>query len=879
MQILSVIDTFGYFFRNFYALPKLRSKDGFPTGVLVGFVNLVNQLYKDNTSHLVFALEGEGDKFRKQISPLYKANRQEADPDLIVQIKVAIDWIKKMRLSNISIDGYEADDVIASISHSMRDSDVLVRIVSVDKDLYQLINKNTYIYDPMKKMDIDAKECFDKFGVYPDEFVDYQSLVGDSSDNISGISGIGPKSARVLINNFKSLEGIYENTDRLRDFLSPRLVSKIIDGKNDAYLSKKLVELKKDLSISFDLDSAIKPESNPLFLIKDELEKYNINILSKASNLKVDSNNKISDFKYKCIFNYEELMKIISSLNESSVIAFDTETDSLDSFNANIVGFSFASSLDCAYYVPLNHNYLGVPKQISIEECKSALEKLFTFHIVGHNLKFDMQIIKNNFNLSIENYSDTMILAWLKDTSQKYGLDYLVKNYFNYETIKFEDIVKGEENFSNISIDIATKYAAQDAICTLALYYEFTKTMPESLAKLAKELEFPFIKTLMHMESKGISIDNAFFISLRDELQNKIFTLSKKIFSLCESEFNINSTKQLSYILFDKLGLKKGRLLKSASYSTDEKTLESLLDKHPIIALLLEYRELSKLLNTYVLPILNLSRDNRIYTSFLQTGTSTGRLSSKSPNLQNIPVKTEMGRRIRKGFIAKNGYKLISADYSQIELRLLAHFSKDNSLIESFQNDKDIHLETAIKLFGESLAKEKRHIAKSINFGLIYGMGVNKLAQTLKITQAESKKYIDNYFNNFPTVKEYLSSQEEEIIKNGYSQTILGRRRVFKFYNVQSYEKLAFLREGINAIFQGSAADLIKLSMNECYKRFESRDINLLLQVHDELIFEVKEEILQEASLEILDIMNNTYKLNVPLKCTLNIGGNWLSLK
>ena len=879
MQILSVIDTFGYFFRNFYALPKLRSKDGFPTGVLVGFVNLINQLYKDNTSHLVFALEGEGDKFRKQISPLYKANRVEADPDLIVQIKVAIDWIKKMHLSNISIDGYEADDVIASISHSMRDSDILVRVVSVDKDLYQLINKNTYIYDPMKKMDIDAKECFEKFGVYPDEFVDYQSLVGDSSDNISGINGIGPKSARVLINNFKSLEGIYENTDRLGDFLSPRLVSKIIDGKNDAYLSKKLVELKKDLLVSFDLDSAIKPESNPLFLIKDELEKYNINVLSKASNLKVDSNNKISNFKYKCIFDYDELMKIISSLVESSVIAFDTETDSLDSINANIVGFSFASSLDCAYYVPLNHNYLGVPKQISMKECKSALEKLFTFHIVGHNLKFDMQIIKNNFNLSIENYSDTMILAWLKDTSQKYGLDHLVKNYFDYETIKFEDIVKGDANFSNISIDIATKYAAQDAICTLALYYEFTKTMPNSLAKLAKELEFPFIKTLMHMESKGIGIDNAFFISLSDELQNKIFSISKKIFSLSESEFNINSTKQLSYILFEKLGLKKGRLLKSASYSTDEKTLESLLDKHPIIALLLEYRELSKLLNTYVLPILNLSRDNRIYTSFLQTGTSTGRLSSKSPNLQNIPVKTDMGRRIRKGFIAKDGYKLISADYSQIELRLLAHFSKDSSLIESFQNDKDIHLETAIKLFGESLAKEKRHIAKSINFGLIYGMGVNKLAQTLKITQAESKKYIDNYFNNFPTVKEYLSSQEEEIIKNGYSQTILGRRRVFKFYNVQSYEKLAFLREGINAIFQGSAADLIKLSMNECYRRFESRDINLLLQVHDELIFEVREEIIPTASLEILDIMNNAYKLNVPLKCTLNVGSNWFNLK
>lgn len=895
MKTLSIIDTFGYFFRSFYALPKLKSKDGHPTGVLVGFVNLINQLYNDDSSYIVFALEGEGDKIRRQIAEDYKANRPEADVELVEQIQVAIEWIKKMKLSYISIDGYEADDAIASLNQLANSKDIVVKIVSVDKDLYQLIDSNTYIYDPIKKMDIREQECLDKFGVYPKQFIDYQSLVGDTSDNVSGIKGIGAKTAQKLISHFGSLDGIYENIKDLGQVLTPKLAQRIVDDKDFAYRSKELVRLRDDLLDYFDLESALKPANNPLFLIEEELQNYNINILSKITNTSTNSNFQVSNknftpkfnnnihtikpFATQTILDKDELFSIIEAL-KSYVVAFDTETNSLDTKSADIVGFSFAASLEIGYYVPLNHFYLSVENQISMSDAKAALQKLFSnHHIVGHNLKFDMAVLFHNFGLEIMDYSDTMILAWLEDTSQALNLDYQVKKNFDYTTIKFDEIVQKGDVFSSVNIEIATKYAAQDAICTLALYNFFQNTMDERLRKIALDVEFPFIKTLMEIEGNGIGIDRDFFISLRNELGDRLKEIGAEIYKISGVDFNINSTRQLGEILFNKLNLKKGRALKSSGYSTDEKTLESLIDDHIIIPFLLEYRELNKLLSTYVLPILNLGNINRIYTSFLQTGTSTGRLSSRNPNLQNIPVKTDIGRKIRYGFIAKDGYQLLSADYSQIELRLLAHFSKDPNLVAAFMNDKDVHLETSLKIFGESLAQEKRNVAKSINFGLIYGMGVKKLAQTLKISQIESKKYIESYFENFPTVKDYLNKQEELILANGYSQTLLGRRRIFDFNNIADYQKLAFLREGVNAIFQGSAADLIKLSMNECYKRFKNRNVKLLLQVHDELIFEIKEDEVESISKEILEIMNNIYVLDIPLKCGINIGKRWSELK
>lgn len=924
MQTLSIIDTFGYFFRNFYALPKLTSKDGFPTGVLLGFVNLINQLYDDKSTHIIFALEGQGEKWRKSFYPAYKANRKEADKDLIAQIEVAIKWIAQMNLSHIAIDGFEADDAIATLSRLAKDAHLAVRIVSVDKDLYQLIDDNTHIFDPTKKREIREAECFEKFGVYPRQFVDYQSLVGDSSDNIAGVSGIGAKGAQNLIAEFDSLDNLYANLSQI----APKMADKISAGKDSAYLSQKLVRLRDDLLQNFAFDSCLKPTQNPLFLIESELEKYNINILSKlrkgakkiaqdsanpknpaldsATNLMQDltidsaqDSRKSSDLidssdspdslesrlkssQKISILDSDELFKIIDSIPADSPVAFDTETDSLDSNVANIVGFSFAFELNRGFYVPLRHSYLGAPSQISPNDAKIALQKLFTREIIAHNAKFDIKIIWHNFGIDIPRIVDTMILAWLDSSDEPCGLDISAKTRLNYTTIKFDEVVPKKATFDSVPIEKATTYAAEDALCSLALFEYFSANLSPQVFEIARRVEFPIIKILAKMESAGISIDTEFFGILQGELNDKIEHLSKDIFALCGAEFNLNSPKQLSDILYERLGLKKGRALKNSAFSTDEKTLESLRDSHAVIAPIIEYRELSKLLGTYVVPFLSLNKNRKIYTSFIQTGTSTGRLASKNPNLQNIPVRSDIGRKIRKGFVAKDGFSFISADYSQIELRLLAHFSGDSSLVGAFQSGKDIHLETAIKLFGTE-GGAKRNIAKSINFGLIYGMGARKLAQSLKIAQSEAKSYIDSYFMNFPTIKDFLAQKESEILERGYAESLLGHRRKFNFNRVAEYERAAFLREGINAIFQGSAADLIKLAMIECDRFFsdsyQNGEVALLLQIHDELIFEVRDDLAQSVADKIKAIMNGIYTLKVPLECGIAIAKNWAELK
>lgn len=907
MQTLSIIDTFGYFFRNFYALPKLTSKEGFPTGVLLGFVNLINQLYDDKSTHIIFALEGQGEKWRKSFYPAYKANRKEADKDLIAQIEVAIKWIAQMNLSHIAIDGFEADDAIATLSRLAKDAHLAVRIVSVDKDLYQLIDDNTHIFDPTKKREIREAECFEKFGVYPRQFVDYQSLVGDSSDNIAGVSGIGAKGAQNLIAEFDSLDNLYADTNRLFAQIAPKMADKIIAGKDSAYLSQKLVRLRDDLLQNFAFDSCLKPVQNPLFLIESELEKYNINILSKLkknaestkiaeSGVRIAESSLVSTHSTanhsieSClkssqkisILDSDELFKIIDSIPADSPVAFDTETDSLDSNNANIVGFSFAFELNRGFYVPLRHSYLGAPSQISPNDAKIALQKLFTREIIAHNAKFDIKIIWHNFGIDIPRIVDTMILAWLDSSDEPCGLDISAKTRLNYTTIKFDEVVPKKATFDSVPIEKATTYAAEDALCSLALFEYFSANLSPQIFEIARRVELPIIKILAKMESAGISIDTEFFGILQGELNEKIEHLSKDIFALCGAEFNLNSPKQLSDILYERLGLKKGRALKNSAFSTDEKTLESLRDSHAVIAPIIEYRELSKLLGTYVVPFLSLNKNRKIYTSFIQTGTSTGRLASKNPNLQNIPVRSDIGRKIRKGFVAKEGFSFISADYSQIELRLLAHFSGDSSLVGAFQSDKDIHLETAIKLFGTE-GGAKRNIAKSINFGLIYGMGARKLAQSLKIAQSEAKSYIDSYFMNFPTIKDFLAQKESEILERGYAESLLGHRRKFNFNRVAEYERAAFLREGINAIFQGSAADLIKLAMIECDRffsdSFKNGEVALLLQIHDELIFEVRDDLAQSVADKIKAIMNGIYTLKVPLECGIAIGKNLAELK
>lgn len=907
MKTLTIIDTFGFLFRSYFALPPLKSPSGFPTGLLMGFANLILQIAKEYRSdYILFALDSKEEGIRKGIDANYKAQRPDVPEDLLRQIPVAIEWIEKMGFQSLSIAGYEADDVIASVNRFANAHDVYVKIISHDKDLYQLIDGNTYLFDPLKKLEIREAECVAKYGVSPSQFVDYQSLVGDSADNVPGVKGIGAKGAQKLIAQFGSLEAIYENLAQVEP---PRIRTLLEAGREDAYRSRELVRLREGLVESFDLESCRFPAENPLLSLREELialglkrvldkvkkeEGFPLQAPSAAPRGKqniANTENLPKNPRLACrtelVTSAARLEEILGNLTNESVVAFDTESDSLEARSARMVGFSFCFDGMVGYYVPLAHAYLGVGEQVSLEVAKRAVERLFRQRVIGHNLKFDLEILHNALGFYPQGrVGDSMILAWLIDSEWSVGLDFQMKRWFEYEMIPFEKMVKKGETFAQVALEEAERYAGEDAWATYHLYFRLEEELRnrgcEGLLELAERLEFPFIYLLCEMEERGIKVDVEFLKRLGIEAEERIRELSSEIFAHAGGEFNLNSTQQLGGVLFEKLGLPTSKKTRTG-YSTDEKVLTSLLGAHPIIEPILEYRELFKLKSTYIEPLSRLAlqdENRRIYTSFLQTGTATGRLSSRNPNLQNIPVKTEAGRKIREGFIASEGKSLISLDYSQIELRLLAHFSQDPALVAAFEAGADIHYETAKRIFGEERALEHRGIAKSINFGLIYGMGSRKLAETLHIPSKEAKGYIESYFASFPTVKSFLKEQEESALERGYTETLLGRRRNFRFEGVAEYQKAAYLREAINCIFQGSAADLIKLSMNEIARAFRGdSSLWMLLQVHDELIFEAPSEDAERLAREIATIMEGIYPLRVPLKCGISIGAHWGALK
>lgn len=882
MKTLTIIDTFGFFFRNYFALPNLRNRDGFPTGLMTGFVNFIYTMKTEYPSeYMLFALDAKGKTFRHEIDNNYKANRPEAPEDLKRQLPVVISWIEKMGFKSYSEEGYEADDIIASAVKFAKKHDIKVRIVTHDKDLYQLIQPNVVIYDPLKKVEIDREKCYEKFGVYPENVQDYLALTGDSADNIPGVRGIGPKGAKKLLDEFDNVAHIYENLDKV---LNPRTKKLLEDGSESAKLSLKLVQLYDTLNIADKFESFYFPQGQPLESIADELEKYEMKaILSRLKYTpkpkKVDISN---TFEPILLDTKEKLFEVIEKFDADSFIAFDTETTGLDVQKVDIVGFSFAQDEKKAYYVPIAHNYLGVGEQVSKEDAKKAIEKIFTCKLVGQNLKYDFAVVFNNFGkIALKDFRDTMVLAWLLNPERSVGLDNLAKRFFNYDMVKFNDVVPKKQNFSSVNLEDACKYASEDAWMTLKLYNKLREVIEPQLLDLANEVEYPFLATLLAMESEGILLDTSYFEKLEKHTESELEKLKQEIFSLCSCEFNLNSPKQLGSVLFETLELPAVKKTKTG-YSTDESVLNTLLDKHPSIAKILEYRELYKLQSTYIKPLLKLafeSSNKRVHTSFLQTGTSTGRLSSKEPNLQNIPVKTELGRQIRQGFIAKEGYSLIGIDYSQIELRLLAHYSQDEDLLEAFNNDLDIHRQTALKLFGEAEADAKRGVAKSINFGLLYGMGPKKLSQTIGSSTTEAKSYIESYFQAFATVKSYLRGIVDSAKEKGYVQTLLGRRRYFDWEHANGMQVPMYERESVNTVFQGSAADLIKLAMNKIQNELCTEDSKLLLQIHDELIFEVKEEDAQTFAQKAKQIMEEIYPLHVKLKVSVSIGKHWGELK
>lgn len=874
VKTLTIIDTFGFFFRLYYAMSSLKTNDGKPSGIIHGFANFIANLKQDfNSDYIVFALDSGSKTFRNDIDPNYKANRSEAPKELKEQLPICIDMIEKMGLCSLRVDGYEADDIIASFIKNNPQNDLFIKVVTHDKDLYQLISDRVNIYSPAKKELYDRDGCYEKYGVYPEQVRDFLALTGDSADNIPGVKGIGDKGAKKLLDEFGSIENLYENLNQVRNERTKNL---LFDGKDSAIVSKKLATLYDGLQTP-DLSSAKFPDYNPLIKIQDILKEYSLNRL--LATLKLEDRQKDLSFEPILITDDRELEEILSDISSDTLIAFDTETTSVEAKEAKIVGFSFCFNEQKSYYVPINHSYLGVPKMISQKVALWAIERIYSAFVVGHNLKYDFKVILNNFNLNPpKRYADTMIMAWLDDPSSSVGMDALAKKLYDYDTIKFENVVKRGDNFASVELESATKYATEDAWVTLRFYNTFSKKLSSQMLKIAYDIEFDFILTLLDMEANGIAVNRLKLRNLIDQNEIALDEIKGEIYKLCGMKFNINSTKQLGQVLFDELKLPSKKSTKTG-YSTDESVLKGLSDAHPSIAKILEYRELYKLQSTYCEPILNLAlkdENSRVYTSFIHTGTATGRLASKNPNLQNIPARGSYAKLFRSVFEARDGYSFLSLDYSQIELRLLAHFSGDSALISAFKSGEDIHAKSAINIFGE-LNDINRSIAKSINFGLIYGMGVNKLSSDLGIDKKAAKEYIARYFAAFSSVKEHLQSIKDQAKSDGFVQTLIGRRRYFDFSNASPMQLAMYEREAVNTKFQGSAADIIKLSMLKIGKILS--DEKMLLQIHDELIFEVKDEKVDEFGLKIAKIMSEIVSLNVPLVVNYNVAKNWGELK
>lgn len=888
---LALIDTFAYLFRSYYMSAKnkpLTNDKGFPTGLLTGLVGMVKKFYKDrkNMPFIVFALESQTKTKRAEKLGEYKQNRKDAPKEMLLQIPIALEWLQKMGFVCVEVSGFEADDVIASLATL---SPYKTRIYSKDKDFNQLLSDKIALFDG--KTEFLAKDCVEKYGILPSQFTDYQGIVGDSSDNYKGVKGIGSKNAKELLQRLGSLEKIYENLDLAKNLLSPKMYQALIQDKGSAFLSKELATLERGCIKEFDFSSCTFPSENPLLKIKDELKEYGfISTLRDLENsptpLILDNTPLLENTpaleNTPVLDNAPRKSRMIVLENTEPLSAF---LEKLEKTNARIfmrlaldkekkvLALAFLLE-DQGYFLPLEEALFS---PFSLEFLQNAFSQILQHaQIIGHDLKPLLSFLKAKYQVSLEDIriQDTQILAFLKNP-EKVGFDEVLKEYLKEEWIPHEKIK--DFKTKNKAGKLEQLDRELNALKRLCEYFE-KGGLEENLLALAREVETPFVKVLMGMEFQGFKIDAPYFKRLEQEFKNELHVLECQILELIGVDFNLNSPKQLSEILYEKLELPKNK-----SHSTDEKSLLKILDKHPSIALILEYRELNKLFNTYTTPLLCLKdKDDKIHTTFIQTGTATGRLSSHSPNLQNIPVRSPKGLLIRKGFIASSKeYCLLGVDYSQIELRLLAHFSQDKDLMDAFLKGRDIHLETSKALFGEDLAKEKRSIAKSINFGLVYGMGSKKLSETLNIPLNEAKSYIEAYFKRFPSIKDYLNRMKEEILKTSKAFTLLGRYRVFDFAGANDYIKGNYLREGVNAIFQGSASDLLKLGMLKVSERFKNNpSVRLLLQVHDELIFEIEEKNAPELQQEIQRILNDeVYPLRVPLETSAFIAKRWNELK
>ena len=921
---ICLVDGSTYIFRAYHALPPLtRKSDGFPVGAISGFCNMLDKLVKEEKekkgiTNLLVVFDASGKTFRNDIYPDYKANRSEAPEDLIPQFPVIRKATEAFNIPYVELIGYEADDLIASYSRAAQKENMKVTIVSSDKDLMQLVSDNVSMLDTMKNKIVQKGEVYEKFGVYPEKVIDVQSLAGDSVDNIPGVPGIGIKTAALLINEYGNLDGLFKNAESIKQ---KKRRENIIEFEEQAYLSKKLVTLRDDVPLPIpiqetglkDIDankliSFLKEmefrtltdkKSKELNIDSDTIEASNqVEVFEKEETDKTEINEEISSkfdlSKYQIIETKSELQEWQIKAENIGYVSFDTETNSLDAMNADMIGFSLCTSENDACYVPLLHTNEG-ERQLKFDQAIEILRQILEdegIKKILHNMKYDALVI-DKYNIKIKNFDDTMLMSYsLGSGGVRHKLDTLIKYYFNHDAISFKELIgsgKDKKTFQELSIEEAGKYAAEDADMTLRLWKKIKSSISKNKqVKIYEIIEKPLIKVLIQMEKNGISIDINRLSKLSKTFESKLLELEKLCFNLIDEEVNLGSPKQVGEILFEKLNLPGGKRTSTGSWSTNASTLEDLANQgHEFPKLLLEWRALSKLKTTYTdtLPTYLNESTKRIHSSFAMATTSTGRLASSDPNLQNIPIRSEDGRMIRRAFIPNDGNVLISSDYSQIELRLIAHIANEENLIKAFHEKIDIHAATASEVFNiniNEMTPEIRRNAKAINFGIIYGISAFGLAKQLNISRTEASEFIKAYFNKYPSIKDYMDETKKFASENGFVKTLMGRKCLVEDINSKNAATRSFMeRAAINAPIQGSAADIIKRAMIVLSKNSELIELEtkMLLQVHDELIFETKKENSLKAMKIIKEEMENAHnpilKIKVPLIADTSFGKNW----
>ena len=895
-----IIDGSSYLYRAYHAMPPLTASSGQPTGAIKGVTNMLMTLKKESEgSPIIVTFDAKGKTFRSDIYEEYKANRPPMPDDLREQLAPLKEICKAIGFPLIEIEGVEADDVIATLVKIAKENNFKSVISSLDKDLMQLVEDPvSSIMNTMTHQIFNEEKVFEKFGVKPSQIRDMLALVGDTSDNIPGVPKVGQKTAAKWLNEFGDLDGIRKNADSIKGVVGQNLR----DSLNELDRNVELVSLKNDVDIGVTFESLLvmHGDDEKLDELFSKLDFKTMKRLSKESKSTNETDSASEDVKhsnkantsYETILTKKDLKEWANKLNKCEVFAIDTETDSLDTVTANLVGISLSVKEGGGCYIPIGHKYDDCPKQLDIDdvikELGSSIEKN-KLKAVGQNLKFDIPILHRHGIVLDEFHADTMLMSYvLNSTATRHGMDKLAMFYLDYETVKYSDVTgtaSKQINFSAVEIEVASHYAAEDADITLRLFNKLDSLLKDkpTQIKLLQNIEYPLVHVLSRVEQNGAKIDKNKLSEHSKELSKKIAKLSSEAFKIAGEEFNLDSPKQLLEVLYEKLKLPILKKTPKGQPSTNEETLQRLSEEYELPKIILKYRTLAKLKSTYTDSLIRIenTQTKRIHTSYQQAVTSTGRLSSTEPNLQNIPIKTAEGRRIREAFVPDKGNILISADYSQIELRIMAHLSKDKNLTHAFNNNLDVHSATASEVFGvnlEDITQDHRRSAKAINFGLMYGMSAFGLTRQLDIPRAEAQKYLDTYFERYTGVKDYMTNIKAQAKEDMFVETIMGRRLYLNEINAANgLRRQAAERAAINAPLQGSAADIIKKAMIDidAFLDKEMPEVKMIMQVHDELIFETPKKNAQEVLSTMKDMMEAAVKLDIPLIAEAAIGTNW----